>query len=143
MTIKKYTKQSVFETAVRRLYEQNGTSYNEDTGCLYYNEETGNRCAVGLLFEDDDLMALHNFENNCASGALYQAELSDRFQFDINEEYEVNGINNTYLDHLQLTLHDVYDDVDNDEPFREFLVENAKEFAKEFNLDSSFIEELE
>lgn len=143
MTIKKYTKQSAFETAVRRLYEQNDTSYNEDFGCLYYNEETGNRCAVGLLFEDYDLIALHNFENNCASGALYQAELSDRFQFDINEEYEVNGTSSPYLDHLQVALHDLYDRAGIARPFREFLVENAKEFAKEFNLDSSFIEELE
>lgn len=42
------TNQEIFDTAITGLLAQGAYGYS-DGGCDYYDRETGNRCAVGLL----------------------------------------------------------------------------------------------
>ena len=45
--------QVIFDRAVNGVLKQNAPAVDEKIGCLYFDEKTGNKCAVGQLISDE------------------------------------------------------------------------------------------
>lgn len=119
------TRQEAFELAVNGIINQNDFGVLRGTcACLYFDPETGNRCAIGHLVSEDEAKRFYNLGYDRV-GSIPRFELPEG----IRDDY-------TFLSDLQ-TLHD------NCAVYRKVpaFIETAIRFGRLRNLDVSFITE--
>lgn len=117
------TPQEMFDTAVRGVLQQGGSS-NEHGLCMY-RSRTGRKCAAGWLLPDD--LYDENMERTTVSGLR---------QFD-----KIAGEHINFVISLQ-RVHDLstYSSF-NDEEFLNFFRERAFKFANQYSLSTAVLEE--
>lgn len=126
--------QLIFDTAVKGILAQNALSkviYVDDVeeSCVYFDEATGNRCAIGHLVTDQQALRLEDMLGGaCASSAVNS--YPDYFT-DIG--IDVMSIETTrFLNQLQ----QVHDNATDIEHFRA----RATQFAQENELNTFVLE---
>ena len=121
--------QTAFETAIKGIIAQGAFGYNPETdACRYYDPDTGNRCAVGLLFDLQDAIRIQDRHGNTnALGVL---------------TYERPDIPRETGDML-LALQDQHDNLArklNGEFDRTKVIEAMRVFADCHNLNTEFLD---
>lgn len=121
--------QEAFERAITGVLAQNAYSYHPATGCVYYDADTGNRCAIGHCLTEETAQAWQ-FEHKL--GFMIFADE------DLVAEAGLNPEELEFYDALQI-LHDSR----SDEPFnREDFIARSRKFATDRNLNTDFLDAL-
>jgi len=120
----KITAQQAFETAVNGLYAQGQLSTNSVNDCLYRSPE-GLKCGVGFLIPDE--VYQEGFEDQSASDIFGVPAIKELFDPKVTE---------TFLESIQRDLHDqfVFATYHKGLPYKEWLINRAKDFARIHNL---------
>jgi hypothetical protein len=95
------TPQEIFDTVATHLFTQ-GVQAMDDSGCLYFDKKTGNKCAIGCLINPN--VYLSEYEHNNIND---MAKYSDNFVY---IEFS-NFLNRNEL--LLVILQEIHDDEEN------------------------------
>lgn len=125
--------QELFDECVTKLMEQGGPGYDSlSRMCLYYDKETGNRCAIGVLLPN---------------AKEFMEEFMEEFMY---EEVPVNDlikrvpeklperlckVDHRFLNHLQIT----HDFLAENNCWDEMFVREFKKVAMVWELDSTVL----
>lgn len=123
-------KQRIFDTAVAGIIKQNALAKIENDGdvnCVYYDEATGNRCAIGHLVTKNQAETLEN-----SLGGTNAQRVSEecpsyftKYAFDPGQ-----FVHKHFLEDLQ-AVHDQATDIPD-------FINSAKAFAAQHNLEFKF-----
>jgi hypothetical protein len=136
------TPQEIFDTTARALLKQGKPSVRvEDNGsfCAYLTDD-GSRCAVGWLFNDDELAEFGEFEGGlCSILETHPNELRPLFT---EHEDLLSAIQDAH-DFPATTFNAETERVEQVDPaeWRMNFIENMRDLASKYNLDAAVLKE--
>jgi len=135
----KLTRQDVFETGVKGLFQQGKPAITEGGECQYRSEK-GLKCAMGFIIPDH----MYNEDMESRNIAILLSE-NEEIQSLFEEGFGVVGQDGLrcFLSEMQSKLHDRYfveKRYHND--FKDWLIKSAEIFASKYDLDFEFSKEL-
>ena len=102
--IDQFSLQEVFDFVVEHLRKQGKPAKSQDGQCFYFDEETGNRCAVGCLISSDNyddrfegvgVDSIYGSKENILDLLAYLQGVHDEYDVDCWEE-EFQEVANAY-----------------------------------------------